>query len=85
MSPGEDHLEVQWLKKGKLAKINLARLMSLKQVVIPDGTRMTIEIYPEHDPDYGPVIGMKLQGAPCVPKKKGKPRKKKAEQASAPK
>jgi hypothetical protein len=58
--------------------LNFVKLFAAKQIVIPDGTRMMIELYEENDPDFGPAVGMKLKSAAFVPKKKGTPRKKKS-------
>jgi hypothetical protein len=72
-----DTIPIDWLEKGHVAKLNFAKLFTMKKISIPAGTRMVIDLYEETDPDYGPCVGMKLMAAQFVPKKKGAPRKKK--------
>ena len=52
--------------------INLAKLLTLKGIRIPEGTRMVIEMYPDKDSQYGHVVGLKLKDAQFVPKKSRK-------------
>lgn len=84
MGGGEDYIELTWISKGRAFKLNLAKLLTLKEILVPEGTRMVISLYQDDDPDYGPVVGMKLKGAAFEPKQKGKPRKKKGDNPTAP-
>lgn len=83
MVEDEDHIAIDWIEKGRSARMGLSRLMTLKQIRIPAGTRMDIDLSPTTDPDFGPAILLHLKDAPFVAKKKGAPRKKKGQAPAA--
>lgn len=79
MVENEDHIPVEWTDKGRSGRINLAKVLTLKQIRIPAGTHMDIELTQVTDPDFGPAILLQLKDAPFVAKKKGTPHKKKTQ------
>jgi len=83
MEANEDHIPVEWTEKGRNGRMNLAKLLALKQIQIPAGTRMEIELTAKDDSDFGPAILLRLKDAAFIPKKKGPSRKKKVPESPA--
>lgn len=76
MTDSEDYLKLEWGSKGKTAKVNMAKLLALKQIMIPLGTSLVVELNYEEHASYGPVVVMKLNNPefrPVKSKKKQEP------------
>lgn len=58
-----DNLKVEWRKSGKEAVVDMIKLLAYRKTTIPENSNMIIELYPEMDPIYEEVIGMKFVGA----------------------
>lgn len=71
MKETEHTIAIDWYNEGRSAKVNLAKLLTLKAITIPDDTRMVIQLYAETDAKLGPCIGLKLMAAEFVARQKG--------------
>lgn len=60
---GPNQIAIQHSEKGSKMAMNWSKLLFLKGIQIPEGTRMIVQMYPDNDPEYGPVVGFKLKGA----------------------
>ncbi|MDF2630943.1 MAG: hypothetical protein K0R39_4774 [Symbiobacteriaceae bacterium] len=65
----EDNLSVDWRESGKVAVVDMIRLLAHKSITIPDKSNMVIELFADTDSTYGKVIGMKFVGATFEPQK----------------
>lgn len=72
-----DNLDIEWREKGKVAVVDLAKLLTFKKIEIPVGTNLVIDLYDDEDSEFGRVIGIKLTSCQFFPRRKGTPRKKK--------
>jgi hypothetical protein len=79
MDRTDDSLDIDWKDKGKLAVIDLAKLLKFKKIEIPDGTNLVIDLYEDVDSEFGQVVGLKLTSCQFFPRRKGTPRKKKSD------
>jgi hypothetical protein len=79
MDRTEDDLAIEWKDKGKLAVVDLAKLLMLKKIEIPRGTNMVLDLYDDQDSAFGRVVGLKLTSFQFFPRRKGTPRKKKSD------
>lgn len=84
MERSPDNLDLDWKAKGKLAAVDLAKLLTLKKIEIPKGTNLVIDLYADEDSEFGRVIGLKLTSAQLYPRRKGTPRKKKSDGKTEP-
>jgi hypothetical protein len=70
-----DHIAVQWIDQGRFAKFHFGKLLALKKMQIPKGTRMVATLFPARDSQYGNVVGVILNEVEFVAvetKSKGK-------------
>jgi len=70
----DDNLPVEWANAGKEATVDMIQMLAHKKITIPEGSNMIIELYPETDPVYEKVIGMRFVGATFEAQKE-RPRK----------
>lgn len=70
-----DNLLLEWFEKGRRTRSDLGKLLASRQIDVPQGSRLVIELAPDQDPDLGQVIRIRLKGAQFEATKKGKPRK----------
>lgn len=73
-SEQSDHnLKVTWVEGGKVASVQVDKLLAYKKITIPANSRMFISLYVDQDSSFGTVIGMKVNSADFEPirRKKG--------------
>ncbi|HWI65351.1 MAG TPA: hypothetical protein VNT75_26260 [Symbiobacteriaceae bacterium] len=69
----DDNLKITWVEGGKVATVQVDKLLAYKKIVIPADSRMFISLYVDEDSTFGTVIGMKVNSADFEPirRKKG--------------
>lgn len=72
MAESADHVRLEWVRNGRQVRMNLGELLTLKEIAIPDGTNMVIDLYEHTDPEFGPCLGLRLKGARFEPVEKRK-------------
>ena len=55
-----DYIAVEWYNKGRFARFHFGKLLALKKMQIPKGTRMVATLFPETDSEFGNVVGILL-------------------------
>jgi hypothetical protein len=56
----DDHIEVTWYDHGRFVRFHAGKLLQLKKIEIPEGTRMVVSLFPDTDSIYGQVVGIRL-------------------------
>lgn len=56
----DDTVKVEWRNQGQNAVIDMAKILTHLGTAIPKGTRMFIELYEDNDPDWGQVVGLRI-------------------------
>lgn len=75
MDGSDDHIALEWIKRGKTIRMDLSRFMALKQIIIPEGMNLYIPVYPDTDEELGgAVVGWNLSKMKFVPARQGKKR-----------
>ncbi|HEY3365764.1 MAG TPA: hypothetical protein VGK74_11975 [Symbiobacteriaceae bacterium] len=70
-----DSLPMTWSERGRRGMVDMGKLLTERQTVIPADTRLVIELYPDKDAELGDVVGFKMKGAQFLPKEIRKARK----------
>lgn len=71
-----DYIKLDWIDRGRFVRFHMGKLLKLKKMEIPKGTRLVANIFPETDSKYGNVVGILLNEVDYVPveaKSKAKP------------
>lgn len=55
-----DHIKLTWYDQGRFVRFHFGKLLALKGLEIPKGTRMVASLFPEKDSAYGRVVGILL-------------------------
>lgn len=62
-----DALEMIWTDQGNTVAVKAKKLLALRGITIPRGTRMFISVYEDVDPDFGKVVGIRINSATFQP------------------
>lgn len=84
MQKHADYLHLDWSDDGRKVTTHMAKLLAIKQIIIPPATNLFIEVYPDNHPEHGPVIGLKMVGPVFEPVKAKKKKEEGTESTGKP-
>jgi hypothetical protein len=64
----DDFIKLTWYKQGRAVRFHAGKLLALKGIDIPAGTRMVAKLFHAQDSKYGHVVGIHLNKVEYVPK-----------------